>query len=190
MENSSDSGKGVWRFLDGSVSISISMMLAVGLNYCWFCAGVPGLGFLYQMTNRNDGIIIVATMLLLPTTAVIYGGFRMYFAAKEHYERRKAERLRQEAELERQAQRRERQARRRARANARQEGRQEGLQEGRQEGLQEGRQEGLQEGRQEGLQEGRQEGVQEERQRINTLLVEHGVALPPELARSLAGDTD
>ena len=158
MENSSDSGRGVWRFLDGSVSISISMMLAVGLNYCWFCDGVPALGFLYQMTNRNDGIIIVATMLLLPTTAVIYGGFKMYFAAKEQYERRKAERLRQEAELERQAQRRERQARRRARANARQ--------------------------------EGRQEGVQEERERINTLLAEHGVALPPELARSLAGDAD
>ena len=165
MENNRDSARGVWRFLDGSVSISISMILAVALNHCWFCAGTPGLGFLYQLTNRNDGIIIVATMLLLPTTAVMYGGFKMYFAAKEQYERRKAERLRQEEERKaellrqeaaraRQDRRRERQARRRDRDNA------------------------------------RQEGAQEERQRISNLLAEHGVALPPELARSLAGDTD
>ena len=154
MENNRDSVRGVWRFLDGSVSISISMILAVALNHCWFCADVPALGFLHGLTNRNDGIIIVATMLLLPATAVIYGGAIVFFAAKEQYERRKAERLRQEAARARQDRRRERQARRRDRDNA------------------------------------RQEGAQEERQRISNLLAEHGVALPPELARSLAGDTD
>ncbi len=185
MENSSDSGRGVWRFLDGSVSISISMMLAVALNYCWFCAGVPALGFLHGLSNRDNGIIIVGTLLLLPTTAVFYGGTKMFFAAKEEYEKRKvqreAERLRQNEEYEMRL-------------------------------TERGRQEGIQQERHRvnkllaeydvplppevarslvGDKEiGRQEGVQEERQRINTLLAEHGVTLSPEVARSLAGDTD
>lgn len=185
MENSSDSRRGVWRFLDGSVSISISMLLAVALNYCGFCASVPALGFLHGLTNRDNGIIIVGTLLLLPTTAVFYGGAKMFFAAKEEYERRKvereAERLRQNEEYEM------------------------GLTErGRQAGIQEERQRVNKLLTEHGVplppelasslvgdkEIGRQEGIQTERERINKLLAEHGVALSPELARSLAGDTD
>ena len=185
MENNRDSVRGVWRFLDGSVSISISMLLAVALNYCESCAGFPVLGFLHGLSDRDNGIIIVGTLLLLPTTAMFYGGAKMFFAAKEEYERRKAqreaERLRQNEEYEMRL-------------------------------TERGRQAGIQQERQRvnnllaehdvplppevarslvGDKEiGRQTGIQEERQRISNLLAEHGVALPPELARSLAGDTD
>ena len=103
MENSS-AARPMWRFFDGSVSVSISMLLSVALNYCAFCAGVPVLGFLRELTNREDGIIIVATLLLFPTTAMLYGGFKVFFAAKEAVENK-----------------------------ARQKGREEGRQEGRQE---------------------------------------------------------
>ena len=109
MENSS-AARPMWRFFDGSVSVSISMLLSVALNYCAFCAGVPVLGFLRELTNRDDGIIIVATLLLFPTTAMLYGGFKVFFAAKEAVENK-----------------------------ARQKGREEGREEGRQEGRQEER---------------------------------------------------
>ena len=34
-----------------------------------FYAGLPALGFLKELTNREDGIIIVATLLLSPTAS-------------------------------------------------------------------------------------------------------------------------
>ena len=91
MENS-NSARPMWRFFDGSVSVSISMLLSVALNYCAFCAGVPVLGFLRELTNREDGIIIVATLLLFPTTAMLYGGFKVFFAAKEAVENKARQR--------------------------------------------------------------------------------------------------
>ena len=184
MENNRDSVRGVWRFLDGSVSISISMLLAVALNYCASCAGVPVLGFLHELSHRDNGIIIVGTVLL-PTTAMFYGGAKMFFAAKEEYERRKAqreaERLRQNEDYE---------------MRLTERGRQAGIQQERQ------RVNKLLDEHDVTLppevarslvgdkEIGRQAGIHEERQRISNLLAEHDVALPPELARSLAGDTD
>ncbi len=73
----------LWRFLDGAASISASMLLAVALNVCSFCNGVPVLGDLGALTNREDGIIITATLSLFPTTATLYGVLRMFFAAKQ-----------------------------------------------------------------------------------------------------------
>ena len=45
-------------------------------------------------------------------------------------------------------------------------------------------------GRREGRQEGRREGRREERQRISKALAEHGVELPPEIARILSGESN
>ena len=118
----------LWRFVDGALSISVSMLLAALLRDCLSCGGWPVLGYLHGLAARDDGVIIVGTMLLFPTTAAIYGGIKVFFAAREAVRR-----------------------------EAREKGRREGLQEGRQEGIREGLQEGRQEGIREGLQEGRQE---------------------------------
>ena len=135
-----DSNRAMWRFLDGSASISGSMLAAVGINQCGGCAGLPLIGFLQELTEMPDGVIIVATLLLFPTTGALYGGFKMIFAAKEAVERKARERDEQS--------------------------------------------------RQEGLQEGLQEGRQEERERISRALERHGVALTPELARILSGESE
>ena len=86
----------LWRFFDGAASVSASMMLSVAFSVCAFCGGIPVLGDLETLTNRDDGIIITATLLLFPTTAALYGVFRMFFAAKEAVERKARERGRRE----------------------------------------------------------------------------------------------
>ena len=53
-----------------------------------------------------------------------------------------------------------------------------------------GRQEGIEEGRKEGIEEGRTKGHQEERERISRVLADLGVALTPEQARAVAGESD
>ena len=77
----------LWIFLDGSVSISFSMLLALLLNAGW-CDGLPVLGWLAEVTRRDNGVIIVATLLLFPCTLLLYGGLKMFFAAKEAVEKR------------------------------------------------------------------------------------------------------
>ena len=63
------------------------MWIAVGLNQCAVCAGWPAVGFLSDLAAHHTGVIIVATALLFPTTALLYGGIAMFFAAKETVER-------------------------------------------------------------------------------------------------------
>ena len=94
-----------WRYFDGAVSISVSMLLAVLLKTCRGCGGAPLLGHLKTLTEWDDGVIITATLLLLPTSLALYGGLIMYFAAKEFVERRAAERDRRKLEEGRKAER-------------------------------------------------------------------------------------
>ena len=103
-----------WRTFDGSIAVSFSMLLAVLLKLWKGAAGWPLVGQLHQMTQWEDGVIIVATLLLFPTALALYGGFTMFFAAKEAVEKRAMER-------------------------GRRVGRQEGIQEGLEKGVQEGR---------------------------------------------------
>ena len=77
-----------WRFFDGSVSVSASMLVAVLLNRCFVCDSRPIVGFLNTLTDGDDGIIVVATLVLFPTTLMLYGGATLIFAAKEAVERR------------------------------------------------------------------------------------------------------
>ena len=94
MEN--NERRSIWRFFDGSVSISVSMLLAVLVDSCGLCARLPLLSLLASLTERENGIIIVATLLLFPTAAALYGGFTVFFAAKEAVERRAKEKGREE----------------------------------------------------------------------------------------------
>ena len=77
-----------WRFFDGAVSISVSMLLAVLLTECRACDRAPLLGYLKMLTERDDGVIITATLLLFPTSLTLYGGLIVFFAAKEFVEKR------------------------------------------------------------------------------------------------------
>ena len=43
----------------------------------------PLVGTLHQITQWEDSVIIVATLLLFPTALTLYGGFAMIFAAKQ-----------------------------------------------------------------------------------------------------------
>ena len=76
-----------WRFVDGALSVSVSMWIAIGMNQCAFCVEWPALGFLFSLASHQTGVIIVATALLFPTTALLYGGTAMFFAARETVER-------------------------------------------------------------------------------------------------------
>ena len=85
-----------WRTFDGSIAVSFSMLLAALLKLWKGAAGWPLVGQLHQMTQWEDGVIIVATLLLFPTALTLYGGFAMFFAAKEAVEKRAMERGRRE----------------------------------------------------------------------------------------------
>ena len=76
-----------WRFFEGTVSVSVSTWLAIGLGQCSTCYGWPLVGFLGRLATDETGIIVVATALLFPTAALMYGGITMFFAAKDTVER-------------------------------------------------------------------------------------------------------
>ena len=73
------------------------MLLAVLINGCELCDGLPPLNVLKGLTEREDGVIIAATLLLFPTTVMLYGGAQVFFAAKEAVEKRAMKRGREEA---------------------------------------------------------------------------------------------
>ena len=131
--NTSAGRSSSWLMADGAASISASMLVAVLINVIPSLAGLWGLGFLQELTNKQDGMIVVATLLLLPTSFVVYGVSQVIFAAKEAVEKRAMEK-----------------------------------------------------GRKVGLEEGRQE----ERERIGQALEQHGVEIPPEVARLLARESE
>ena len=152
MDGTMDSTTGrssTWLMADGAASISASMLVAVLINVMQSLSSVWGLRFLQDLTFKEDGVIIVATLLLLPTSFLVYGGSQVIFAAKEAVEKR-------------------------------------AMEKGRREGHREGLQEGLQAGRQEGL----QAGQQKERERIEQVLEQHGIDLPPEVTRIINRESD
>jgi ribose 1,5-bisphosphokinase PhnN len=62
---------------------------------------VWGLGYLHELTiNRQDGVIIVASLLLFPSTLLVYGVASMIFAAKEAIEKRARQKGREEGREE------------------------------------------------------------------------------------------
>ena len=109
----------LWRFFDGSSAISASMLATVLINGCGnVCADLWGIRLLKSLTEQEAGVIILATLLLFPTTTVLYGGAKLIFAAKEAVEKK-----------------------------AEQKGRVQGLEEGQSKGRAEGLEEGQVKGR-------------------------------------------
>ena len=76
-----------WRFFEGATSVSGSMWVAIALNQCNICSGWPLFGFLSALAATPTGVIIVATALLFPTTALLYGSSLMILAAIDTYEK-------------------------------------------------------------------------------------------------------
>ncbi len=103
-----ESNRSWWRFVDGSLSVTVSIAIAVAISTCRSCLGVWGIGFLRGLTDKDDGVIILATLLLFPTTVALYGVLQMWFAAKEAVEKRATERGRREGRREGQREERER----------------------------------------------------------------------------------
>ena len=91
-----EGGVAPWRLFDGSIALTLSMLLAVLLRVWEGAANWPVVGTLHRITQWEDGVIIVATLLLFPTALALYGGFKMFFAAKEAVERQARRRGRQE----------------------------------------------------------------------------------------------
>ena len=81
-----------WRLFDGSIALTLSMLLAVLLRLWEGAANWPVVGTLHRITQWEEGVIIVATLLLFPTALALYGGFRMYFAAKAAAEKQAKQR--------------------------------------------------------------------------------------------------
>ena len=87
-----------WLWADGSATISASALIAVLINVSPSLTAVWGAGFLHELTNKQDGVIIVASLLLFPTTIFIYVVARVIFAAKEAVEKKATERGRREGQ--------------------------------------------------------------------------------------------
>ena len=88
-----------WLMADGAASISASMLVSVLLNVIQSFAGLWGLGFFQELTSKQDGMIVVATLLLLPTSFAVYGVSQVIFAAKEAVERRAMEKGRRAGQI-------------------------------------------------------------------------------------------
>ena len=84
--------RGLRRIVDGTASVSVSMLLAALLKVWVAAAEWPVIGLLHQMTRWEDGVIIVATLLLFPTAVTIWGGAELFFLAKERVEKRYTDR--------------------------------------------------------------------------------------------------
>ena len=73
---------------DGSAYISVSMLLAALLKVWGGAAELPVIGLLHQMTRWEDGVIIVATLLLFPTALTFWGGTELFLMARERVKQR------------------------------------------------------------------------------------------------------
>lgn len=94
----------LWRFFDGSSSISASMLVAALINGCGdVCGELWGIRLLKDLTEQEAGVIILATLLLFPTSIVLYGGAKLIFAAKEAVEKKAEQKGRDQGLVEGQA---------------------------------------------------------------------------------------
>ena len=166
-----DDDRASWTFVEGSISVSASILIADGIARCSRCADWPIIGFFKKLTEQEDGVIIAGMALLFPTAFAFYLGVKMVFAAYREYRNWREAR---EASIK--------QAEENARAA--------GHAEGRAEGHLEGRAEGHLEGRAEGHGEGYAEGRNAERDRLKREFAARGISLPPEAERILHDEPD
>lgn len=72
------------------------MLLAVLTGACGSCGAYWGISYLNSLTRQDNGVIILATLLLFPSTLALCGVLQMWFAAKEAVEKRAIKRGRRE----------------------------------------------------------------------------------------------
>ena len=95
----SDGNRTTWRFLDGSISVSASILLANAVSKCESCSGLPVIGLIKRLTEQDDGVLIAGTALLFPVAVILYGGINMVFMAYAEYRRKRDARIREREEL-------------------------------------------------------------------------------------------
>ena len=76
-----------WPFVEGSISVSASIVMADAIAHCDRCGGWPVVGFFKRLTEQEDGVIIAGMALLFPTALVFYSGVKMVFSAYKEYKR-------------------------------------------------------------------------------------------------------
>ena len=150
----------IWVFLDGAASFSLSMLVCLIIQSNQIFAEIWGIHYIKKLTHQDDGLMAAAFLLLCPATGLLYGGTKMFFAAREAV-RRKAH---------------ERDERMRA----------EGLEQGLEQGLERGLEQGLERGLEQGLERGLEQGSEQTRLRILSVLERYGVELPPDAKDELA----
>lgn len=158
-----DDDRASWAFVEGSISVSASILMAYAISRCGGCGGWPVLGFFKRLTEQEDGVLIAGMALLFPTAIAFYLGVKMVFAAYRGYRSWREARLEQMEQM---------------RAEERAKGREEGLEAGREQGLEAGEERGL------------EMGITTERERVQRAFAERGIALPPEAEKILAGEPD
>ena len=82
----------LWTLLDGAAAFSFSMLVCLTIRSEQAFANIWGIQFIHNLTLENDGLMVAAVLLLFPSTFVLYGGVKMFFAAKEAVERKARER--------------------------------------------------------------------------------------------------
>ncbi|MCY3690796.1 MAG: hypothetical protein OXI54_13080 [Chloroflexota bacterium] len=82
-----DDDRASWAFVEGSISVSASILIAYAIAKCAGCAGLPVIGFFKNLTEQDNGVIITGMALLFPTAFAFYVGVKMVFAAYRDYKR-------------------------------------------------------------------------------------------------------
>ena len=78
----------LWLFLDGAAAFSFSMLASLIIQSNQIFAEVWVLRFVKDLTHQNDGLMAATVLLLFPSTAIMYGSVKMFFAAKEAVEKK------------------------------------------------------------------------------------------------------
>jgi len=76
-----------WAFVEGSISVSASILIADAIARCGRCGGWPIISYFKRLTEQEDGVIIAGMALLFPTALVFYLGVKMIFSAYRDYKR-------------------------------------------------------------------------------------------------------
>ena len=82
-----DDDRASWAFVEGSISVSASILISYAVAKCDGCTGFPVIGFFKKLADQEDGVIITGMALLFPTAFVFYVGVKMVFAAYREYKK-------------------------------------------------------------------------------------------------------
>jgi hypothetical protein len=69
-----DDDRASWAFVEGSISVSASILIAYAMARCNGCVGLPVIGFFETLTEQDGGVIITGMALLFPTAFAFYLG--------------------------------------------------------------------------------------------------------------------